>query len=58
MPLTKDEEQLWRAEQYQRLAALNYDKALESDRNADRLIYQRMGATYSRFSRRLMGIEQ
>lgn len=58
MPLTKDEEQLWRAEQYQRLAALNYEKALESDRNADRLIYQRMGATYSRFSRRLMGIEQ
>ncbi|AEH78333.1 hypothetical protein I7G86_06225 [Sinorhizobium meliloti] len=56
--MTKDEEQLWRAEQYQRLAALNYEKAVESDRDADRLIYQRMGATYSRFSRRLMGIEQ
>ncbi len=37
---------------------LNYEKALESDRYADRLIYQRMGATYSRFSRRLMRIEQ
>lgn len=30
----KDEEQLWRAEQYQLLAALNYEKALESDRDA------------------------
>lgn len=56
--MTKDEEQLWRADQYQRLAALNYENALESDRPADRLIYQRMGATYSRFARRLMGIEQ
>lgn len=28
--MTKDEEQLWRAEQYQPLAALNYEKALES----------------------------
>lgn len=56
--MTKDEEQLWRAEQYQRLAALNYEKALDSDRIADRLIYQRMGATYSRFARRLMGVER
>ncbi|WP_267901065.1 hypothetical protein [Sinorhizobium meliloti] len=33
--MTKDEEQLWRAEQYQRLAALNYEKALVWRDNLD-----------------------
>lgn len=53
----RDPLEFWRIEQYQRLAAINAEKAIATDNKTDRIRFQDLARTYARIARQLMGVE-